>query len=72
MNPRDHTKPTAPALDTGNFVSDPLYLALDQLYRRGRDDEAGSQKDDPRAKVEWQAVLDLFRAQRAPEGRRDG
>ena len=48
-------------VDSGNLVSDPLYLALDALYERGWTDSE-KHKHDPRGTNQWQAVLDLFRA----------
>jgi hypothetical protein len=51
-------------VDTGNLVSDPLYLALDALYARGWNDSE-RHKCDARGTKEWQAVLDLFRSNAA-------
>lgn len=48
-------------IDTGNLVTDPLYLALDALYSRGWVDLHKGKDHDPRGTVEWQAVLDLVR-----------
>lgn len=53
------------AVDTGNLISDPLYLALDALYSRGWTDR-GRHDHDPRGTNEWQAVLDIYRANAAP------
>ena len=54
----------AQAVDTGNLVDDPLYKALDALYERGWSDSE-KHKHDPRGTNEWQAVQDIFRANRA-------
>lgn len=56
----------AVACDTGNLVSDPLYEALDALYTRGWADLHKGRDHDPRGTVEWQRVLDLFRARARP------
>jgi hypothetical protein len=58
-------------LDTGNLVSDPLYLALDALYMRGWND-GNVNKRDARGTNEWQAVLDLFRSRPAAVDVPDG
>lgn len=52
------------AMDTGDLIKDPLYLALDALYQRGWDDLHQGRKYDPRGTKEWQSVLDLFRSGR--------
>ncbi|KRG43191.1 hypothetical protein ARC78_07440 [Stenotrophomonas pictorum JCM 9942] len=59
--------PAAPVgeLDTGNLINDPLYLALDALYQRGWTDLHRKWKNDPRGTLEWDSVLDLFRAGKA-------
>lgn len=59
------TQPLRYGVDTGNLVSDPLYVALDALYSRGWTDHYKGRKHDPRGTNEWQAVLDLFREHRA-------
>ena len=57
-------------LDSGNFVTDKLYTALDKLYSRGWLDLHKGRHYDPRGTVEWQMVLDLCRvmAKRARDG----
>lgn len=52
----------APPIDTGNLISDPLYLALDALYDKGWTDRHQDRKHDARGTQAWQDVLDLFRA----------